>query len=94
MTDLDLFGAPLPQPPAVTPRTGKVKRKTIPKGYAARPGSGPRGETCGSCNYAYRRQSGTRAYWKCGLVTPTNGPGTDIRFQSPACQLWTPEVER
>jgi len=56
-------------------------------GYAARPGSGPAGESCRTC--ACLRVSGrTRNYYKCALVKPTGGPGTDIRLKSPACSQW------
>lgn len=56
-------------------------------GYAARPGSGPAGESCRTCACAYQR-SMARSYWKCALVKATGGPGTDIRLKSPACSQW------
>ncbi len=62
--------------------------KTRVKGYASRPGSGPAGETCRSCARKVRVSSGVRAYWKCSLLKPTKGPGTDIRLKSPACAYW------
>lgn len=58
------------------------------KGYAARPGTGPPGETCRSCRYSAPHGHGTRTFWKCDLVRPTSGPGTDIRLKSPACARW------
>lgn len=62
----------------------------VPKrGHAARPGTGPKGETCGSCaHYTLRRLSKT--YRKCALTkaTWTGGPGSDIRARDPACSMW------
>lgn len=61
----------------------------IPMGraYAAKPGSGPDGERCGTCAHAVAREFGRR-YWKCALVPATKGPGTDIRLKTPACKKW------
>jgi len=74
---LDAFGAP------------PVRHIKHPVGgYAARPGTGPRGETCKGCACAYQSHGGNRSYWKCSLVVPTSGPGTDIRLKSPACSQW------
>ena len=57
--------------------------------YAALPGTGPKGETCGSCdNLASKRMS--RTYHKCFLTRAlwTGGGGTDVRVRSPACSKW------
>jgi hypothetical protein len=72
----DLFGDPYPQ-------TGGFDAKR----YAARPGSGPPGETCGSCKHRVLRKS---RFWKCGILRGawTRGNETDIRPTSPACVLW------
>jgi hypothetical protein len=73
---LDLFGEPQS---AAAPR----KKKT---GYAAIPGTGPKNETCGTCDHCYftRSVSGKR-FNKCDLVKETHGSGTDIRRKSQAC---------
>ena len=57
-----------------------------PAGYAAKPGSGPAGETCRGCAHAVNRDG----YWKCVLLRArwTSGPGSDIRLKSPACARW------
>lgn len=54
--------------------------------YAAWPGTGPSGETCGSCQHIMR----TARYRKCDLVRRlwTGGPGTDIKARSAACSKW------
>jgi hypothetical protein len=62
----------------------KVRAKATP----AEPGSGPSGETCGSCRNKYRTTGFARTYLKCALVPPTRGPGTDIRAKTPACARW------
>jgi hypothetical protein len=74
-------------------RTVEVKvRYAGTKGYAAQPGTGPEGETCGSCkNHKVTHGSEGRSrrnYHKCGLMAWTYGPGTDIRVRSPACSKW------
>jgi hypothetical protein len=61
-----------------------------PKGlYAAVPGSGPAGETCGSCGNLYRRSLASD-YLKCLLVKSnwTGGAGTDVKARAPACKYW------
>lgn len=73
----DLFGEQLTKP---------VKYKV--KGYADRPGTGPEGETCRTCEHIERVSYHDRVYLKCGLVEWTHGPGTDIRAKSPACSKW------
>lgn len=88
----DLFGHPIiPDGPALNP-LGKRKRKRkdpTPNGYATLPGTGPAGETCGSCqNHTTRRYAKT--YHKCELTRQrwTSGRATDILLRSPACRLW------
>lgn len=60
--------------------------KTAKGLYAAPPGSGPEGQTCGSCEHIVR----ARKYRKCELVSSkwTHGPGTDIKARAPACSKW------
>jgi hypothetical protein len=75
--NLDLFGEPV-QPPR--PRGG----------YAAAPGSGPEGKTCGDCTHYRSVDGGSRSYPKCDLMRAhwTRGPGSDIKAGSPACRLF------
>lgn len=64
--------------------------KPIPKGlYAARPGTGPEGETCGSCKFLFRNHL-ARTYLKCLLMQAlwTGGSATDIKARAPACSKW------
>lgn len=58
-------------------------------GYYGNPGAGPDGETCGSCGHCMYTKPNMRRYYKCGLLKPTTGAGTDIRLKTEACQFWT-----
>lgn len=83
LKQFELFG----DPPQRLPSKLSVKNK--PKGYFAAPGSGPKGETCGSCAHSYSTKSGSgRSFRKCELVRHTFGPGTDIVLKTAACQGW------
>jgi len=87
MTEFDLFGMALPDAWLFTL---KKRKRTEAKGYVRRPGSGPAGETCGSCVHCVRVQGGHKRYPKCKLAEGiwTHGPGSDIRTKSPACEMW------
>lgn len=63
------------------------KHYVTPRGYAWQPGTGPEGETCGSCKHHVRRHF-AKVYHKCDLVSWTNGRATDILTKSPACKKW------
>ncbi len=75
MSDTGLFGQPVQSP-----------RKGC---YADVPGTGPAGQTCGTCMYLHRRHS-AGTYLKCWLMREywTGGAGTDIKAGSPACRYW------
>lgn len=75
---------------AMTPQERKrLRAGTTPKGYAALPGSGPAGETCGSCEHLVRRRM-ARTYLKFGLMQRgwTRGSASDVQARSPACSRW------
>lgn len=67
----------------------KKRKPTQANGYAAKPGTGPEGETCKTCNHHIIRSCG-KNYHKCELLGKhlTRGTGTDIRVRSPACSYW------
>ena len=78
---------------ALTPaerRQLHVRTRSKKRGHAAPPGTGPEGETCGSCAHIVRAGSSKRIYMKCGLMRAvwTHGPGTDIRARDLACGKW------
>lgn len=76
--------------PELFPTTEVGDRQPRPTGgYAARPGTGPAGETCRTCRHLRRvKREGGRTYSKCGLVPSSHGPGTDIRASAAACREW------
>ncbi|WP_056212978.1 hypothetical protein [Methylobacterium sp. Leaf94] len=76
----DLFGQ--------SPEPAKPKG-TQANGYAFPPGTGPEGETCGSCGHLTRIRLAS-TYSKCGLARArwTGGKATDVLLRSPACRRW------
>lgn len=70
------------------PATSKARSRhyVMQRGYAHSPGTGPEGETCGSCKHCFR----TRRFRKCKLreAAWTHGPGSDILARSSACKYW------
>ena len=75
---------------ALTPSERRhLRGGTQAKGYAAMPGTGPEGETCGSCDHLVRKRL-ARVYRKCGLMEHhwTGGKGTDVLTNAPACRNW------
>jgi len=76
---VNLFGEPVDMS---ANRRSKSPKK---RGYAWPPGTGPSGETCGSCRHIIRVQS---RFPKCNLTKWTNGAATDILVRSPACKFW------
>ena len=86
MTDIPLFDR------ALTPAERREIFKKAPKRtglHAAEPGTGPAGETCGSCANLYRRQF-AKTYLKCALTKAawTRSGSTDVKARDPACAKW------
>ena len=76
----DLFGQPIVE-----------TKPAHHHGHPARPGTGPAGETCGTCeHYTHKLIRSGRKFRKCGLTEAswTGGPGTDIRKKDAACAVW------
>lgn len=69
----------------------KARRLSKKRGHAAIPGTGPEGETCGSCAHKATLQY-AKAYLKCELMRRhwTGGEATDIRAGDSACRKWEP----
>lgn len=61
-----------------------------PRGYAWTPGTGPDGETCGSCRHRVRIPLSGKTVSKCGANRSawTASRRTDILAGSPACKFW------
>lgn len=91
---LDLLGNPIIDDRKLTAEDMRERKRALrrkanaPKGYYKSPGSGPQGETCGSCGHACCHRGASKNYWKCDRVRPTHGPGTDIRLKAAACSGW------
>lgn len=90
----DLFGDPesaVPLPAVRDPQAPRAhgKNYVVPRGYAARPGGGPAGETCRSCRHMARIRY-AKTYRKCDLCRAnwSRGPRTDVLARSPACAFW------
>ncbi len=62
------------------------RRKT---GHAMPPGTGPAGETCGSCVHLARKKM-AKTYLKCELQRArwTGGGASDVRAGDAACAKW------
>lgn len=104
MTERDLFAVPAPSAPRgdkITAedirqrRLARRRDRELPRGHAAIPGTGPEGETCGSCGHLVRRQF-SRTYLKCGLMQRfwKGSAKTDVRAKDLACRRWAPKEQQ
>jgi hypothetical protein len=75
----DLFGREVDDRP---------KLRGPDRAHPAPVGSGPAGETCGTCKSYCSVEHHNKRWRKCRLVRWTHGPGTDIRKRDPACAGW------
>lgn len=59
-------------------------------GYAAKPGTGPADQSCGTCGNCRVRKIKCHNVYKCGLCEAlwTHDRGTDVLKRSPACARW------
>lgn len=70
------------------------RQQTVPIQRTCTPwpiGSGPAGESCGSCRHAVPTHSGSgKRFYKCALVRAywTRGDGSDIKLRWSACRSW------
>lgn len=75
----------------LTKKRKKRKKRTspVPRGHAYFPGTGPAGETCGSCKHLYRNRL-AKTYLKCSLNKAkwTGGGASDVRARDAACKMW------
>jgi hypothetical protein len=70
----------------VVPKRGK--HYIQPRGYAAMPGTGPEGETCGTCEFKSKRRRWLKCDHEFARRKHTHGRGSDILAGSPACKYW------
>jgi len=59
-------------------------------------GTGPAGQTCGTCSKLCRVHYHDKTYRKCHVLMKhwSHGGATDIRCKDPACKSWEPRVEK
>lgn len=60
------------------------------------PGSGPAGQTCGTCQKCSVVDYHNKRYYKCHVLMKfwTHSYGTDIRKKDLACKSWEPATEK
>jgi hypothetical protein len=79
------------KPPLKRRNDGRPRKS----GHAGVPGTGPVGETCGTCRHyrAINSRAGG-SFRKCELMRSrwTKGPGSDIRKGDRACNRWEAKV--
>jgi hypothetical protein len=65
------------------------------KAHPYAPGTGPAGQTCGTCSKCIGRKF-AKTYYKCRVMMKfwTGGPGTDIRLKDAACRSWEARVDK
>lgn len=82
---IDLLGHPLPSSEQLR-KDGRLRKI----GYAARPGTGPKGRRCNTCVNFGRIKHDNRITPKCQLMSAvwTHGPESDIHPSAPACIEW------
>lgn len=96
MSTYDMFKGEFTVPPGES-KTPGVNKTTMPKGYAADPGSGPDGFTCRQCkHYIIKYTQAGYTHPKCGLMRHrwTNGRGSDIKVSSPCCKKFEKELKQ
>lgn len=86
----DRFGNPLTEDEARDLLT-RTRHQPLKNGYAYPPGTGPEGETCGSCKHiGWQDVRSGRRFYECGRERHrwTGGTGTDVLLKAPACRGW------
>lgn len=74
------------------PDKPRGKHYVEPRGYAAPPGTGPAGETCGTCKWSASYVRYAKCRHPLRKFKNTHGKATDIRMRSPACSKWEKET--
>lgn len=78
------------------PRRYRGTPQPSPAGYAAPPGTGPEGETCGSCGHCVFRMFRGRRFYKCENAARKwdRTRASDVLLHSPSCAQWKPGKPR
>jgi hypothetical protein len=74
---------------------GAKVQHPIDRAHPYPPGSGPPGQSCGTCAKLCSRTF-KKTYFKCHVLMRfwTAGRGTDIRKKDPACMSWEPRIDK
>ena len=83
--------APAPSQMALTALSERVQNAPpAVRGHAGLPGSGPIGQTCGTCASIVRKAAAGKPFFKCHLTASkwTGGSATDLRAKDQACNQW------
>ena len=70
-------------------------RHPLDRAHPYPPGSGPPGQTCGTCAKLCVKEC-SRKYFKCHVLMKfwSCGPATDIRKKDLACMAWEPRIDK
>jgi hypothetical protein len=70
-------------------------RHPLDRAHPYPPGSGPPGQSCGTCAKLCVRDF-KHKYFKCNVLKKfwTAGPATDVRKKDPACMSWEPRIDK
>ena len=68
--------------------TRRGKHYIEPRGYAYSPGTGPKGETCGSCKFIEKAQRFAKCNHEYARRKHTHSRGSDVLVRAPACKYW------
>jgi hypothetical protein len=66
------------------------------RAHPSPPGSGPAGQSCGTCAKCVKREFTHHNYYKCLVMAKfwTAGLGTDVRLKDLACKSWEPRIDK
>lgn len=83
----DALQIPKRIPLVLTAAAPRGKHYVEPRGYAARPGTGPADKQCRQCRHYTHKGNVAGNYPKCGANRArwTGGRGSDILAKAPAC---------
>jgi hypothetical protein len=90
ITQLDLFDVGERRPQLLN---DPVRKKN---GMAGPMGTGPAGETCGSCIHRVSKPHGRKSHTKCALMRAcwNHSYGSDIKMRFDACYRWEPREKK
>lgn len=72
------------------------RSRPLDKAHPYPMGSGPPGQSCGTCAKRVAFEYHNKTYFKCHVLKAswTHGAATDIRCKDPACRSWEPRIHK